>query len=422
MSYLHGSALVTAARKMKGKRAYSSMCQAFSILTSKTGTSTPDFDGDGDHDAVDWWKHAVKHGQVVLAKDIKKLSDVPAGTLAYWTGGSHGYGHAAPTTPGGNVVSTDAPVWGTIGEVPIDWIAKHWGNGLKFVGYIVNDGYGHQMVDAGAPAAKPATKPPAPKVPVPNVRPVDVCSHTEWNLGGLDIVGEGAKTFAARIDEICAEMANIGSDVFSLLEIRTEHLDKLERALDKIGYKVAVYGKGRAVVVKKGLRVGRTAVYLLPTVGPANDTRYVVFAEVFIGEHAWLFSAGHFEHRNGAAYDRVRVQQAKEAFAKGERLRKNWGINKTRVSYADDENSDRQVLEQAYEPNGYYDVFDGAWQPDNEATATYNGWSDQPHAGERIDKIKAHKSRPRRRAHVRKAAAGIADHIPTTVVYGTTTK
>jgi len=422
MSYIHGTALVTAARKMKGQKKYSGMCQAFSILTSKTGSSTPDFDGDGDHDAVDWWKHAVKHGKVVLAKDIKNLADVPAGTLAYWTGGSRGYGHAAPTTPGGNVVSTDAPKWGTIGEVPISWIAKNWGNGLKFVGYIVNDGYGHQMVDT-ASTPKPTPPKPAPvKVPKPTTRPTDVVSHTEWNLGGLDVVGRGAETFAARIDSITTEMSEIGSDVFSLLEIRTEHLAKLKRALDKIGYKVAVYGKARAVVVRKAMKVGRTAVYTLPEKGPANDARHVVFAEVYVGANAWLFSAGHFEHRTGAAYDKTRVTQAKQAAAKGVRLAKNWDIDPTRVSFADDENSNRQVLEQAYEPAGYFDVFDGAWQADNEATATLPGWSGATPDGERIDKIKGHRNRPRRRAHVRKAAVRLSDHIPTTVVYGTTTK
>lgn len=147
MSYLHGPELVTAAKKYVGRRAYSGMCQAFSILVSKTGTGTPDFDGDGDHDAVDWWKHAKKHGKVVEAKNIKHLSDVPAGTIAYWTGGSRGYGHAAPTIGDGKIVSTDAPKWGTIGIVTIDWIARNWGNGLTFVGYIVDDGYGHRMVD-----------------------------------------------------------------------------------------------------------------------------------------------------------------------------------------------------------------------------------------------------------------------------------
>ena len=420
MSYLHGAALVTAARKMKGQRRYSGMCQAFSILTSKTGSSTPDFDGDGDHDAVDWWKHAVTHGKVVHARDIKKLSDVPAGTLAYWTGGSRGYGHAAPTTPGGNVVSTDAPRWGTIGEVPISWIATHWGNGLKFVGYIVDDGYGHRMVDAATPP-KPPT-PPAPAVPVPAERPADVCSHTQWNVAGLDTVGKGAQTFAARIDSITTEMAEISSDAFSLQEIRTEHLEKLKRALDKIGYKVAVYGKARGVIVRSGLRVGRTAVYTLPETGPANDTRHVVFAEVFIGEHAWLFSSGHFEHRTGVAYDKARVTQAKQAVAKGARLAKNWAIDPTRVSFGDDENSNRQVLEQAYEPAGYFDVFEGAWDPVNEATGTHPGWSGDTPSGQRIDKLKGHRNRPRRRAHVRKAAAGLSDHIPTTVVYGTTTK
>lgn len=156
MSYLHGAALVKAARQHKGRREYSSMCQAFCVIVARIGAKG-DYDGDGAADAVDGWKKAKARGGVVEARHIANLNTIPAGTIAYWSGGSHGYGHAAITSGGGNIVSTDAPTWGQIGEVHIDWIARYWGNGLRFLGYITNDGDGHQMVD-GKHLATPTPK------------------------------------------------------------------------------------------------------------------------------------------------------------------------------------------------------------------------------------------------------------------------
>lgn len=158
MSYLHGHALAAAARARVGDRAFSSMCQAFCVRTAKINAKG-DFDGDRDADAVDGWKKARDRGRVVHASAIKSYKDIPAGTIAYWSGGSRGYGHAAITIGDGRIVSTDAPSWGRIGIVSIEWINLHWGNGLKFLGYIVNDGDGHQMVDAAAPNPDPDPKP-----------------------------------------------------------------------------------------------------------------------------------------------------------------------------------------------------------------------------------------------------------------------
>jgi hypothetical protein len=146
MSYLHGQALVNEAMKHVGRYEYSSMCQAFCVTMARTG-AVGDFDGDRAADAQDGWKKAKAHGQVVLASQIESLNDIPAGTFLYWEGGSHGYGHVAISIGNGKCISTDAPSWGRIGIVPIDWIAPHWRNGLVFRGYVVIEGNGHRMVD-----------------------------------------------------------------------------------------------------------------------------------------------------------------------------------------------------------------------------------------------------------------------------------
>lgn len=148
MTFKKGAELVSAARAQKGQAKYRGMCQAFCVLTAGTGAKG-DFDGDGDADAVDGWRKARAEGRVVHARDIKSSLDIPAGTIAYWSGGSKGYGHAAITSGHGQVVSTDAPRYGVIGEVNIGWIAANWG--MTFLGYIVDDGDGHVFVEPRKP-------------------------------------------------------------------------------------------------------------------------------------------------------------------------------------------------------------------------------------------------------------------------------
>jgi len=59
--------------------------------------------------------------------------DPPRGALAYWTGGSQGYGHIAVSVGGGKVRSTDAGGWGYVATVPLSWVHNHWG--LPFAGW-----------------------------------------------------------------------------------------------------------------------------------------------------------------------------------------------------------------------------------------------------------------------------------------------
>jgi hypothetical protein len=57
----------------------------------------------------------------------------PRGSMVYWTGGSHGYGHIAPSVGGGKVRSTDAGGSGRVATVSIDWPTQHWG--LPYAGW-----------------------------------------------------------------------------------------------------------------------------------------------------------------------------------------------------------------------------------------------------------------------------------------------
>lgn len=137
-----------------------------------------DYDHDGDADAVDYWKAAKKRGRVVETSDPK---DIPAGVLISWTGGSHGYGHAAYSLGDGEMVSTDLPTRGKVGRVPIDKARTQWG--LKLVGYVLVDGNGFTL-----------SRTPAPSTPTKLPRPVKYLVTAKTGLRGHKTPDEHSPT------------------------------------------------------------------------------------------------------------------------------------------------------------------------------------------------------------------------------------
>jgi hypothetical protein len=57
----------------------------------------------------------------------------PRGSMAYWTGGSGGYGHIAPALGGGNVRSSDSGGKGKPATVDVGWPERAWG--LTYAGW-----------------------------------------------------------------------------------------------------------------------------------------------------------------------------------------------------------------------------------------------------------------------------------------------
>lgn len=159
-----GPVAVDRALAMVGKPYGVGWCQKFTNEIFGTGP-VGDFDKDNDADAVDGWKAAKANGKVVTADKINKLTDIPAGVMLYWTGGSHSYGHAAVAVGNGQMVSTDLPTSGKVGKVPITAAHDNWG--LTFAGYVLVEGNGYTLLPATT-----APKAPTPK-PAPAPAPID---------------------------------------------------------------------------------------------------------------------------------------------------------------------------------------------------------------------------------------------------------
>jgi hypothetical protein len=155
MAPYHGQAAVRRARNLVGHSYGVGWCQMFTNQLFATG-SVGDWDGDGSADAEDGWKKAVAHGKVVRASNISSYYNIPASVMLFWTGGSHGHGHAAVGVGGGKMVSTDQPRSGRIGLVEISRVRATWG--LRLAGYATVDGNGYDLGSYGGRlgTAKPA--------------------------------------------------------------------------------------------------------------------------------------------------------------------------------------------------------------------------------------------------------------------------
>lgn len=58
----------------------------------------------------------------------------PLGAPCYWSGGSHGYGHAVVFVGNGDIRSTDCQSTGKVSEVDLEWVERSW-PGFKFLGW-----------------------------------------------------------------------------------------------------------------------------------------------------------------------------------------------------------------------------------------------------------------------------------------------
>jgi hypothetical protein len=111
------------------------MCARFSRSCAGFG-ALGDFDNDGDADAVDMWK-ASKHRH-------EGDRNPPLGVFAFWSGGSSGHGHVAPTvTDTGVVRSTDWPRAGQVNNVQLSTIERAW-PGLTYLGW-TDEPYGNPI-------------------------------------------------------------------------------------------------------------------------------------------------------------------------------------------------------------------------------------------------------------------------------------
>lgn len=154
---IHEETTVVYNREEAAKRAEASTtnepgtCQLWT-RTIFGAPSVGDRDKDGDSDAVDGWK-----SEPSTSRHTDR--NPPRGVPIAWSGGSHGYGHRAVSLgknkDGVNMVrSTDAPVRGKVGTVPLDWFEKNWG--LTYLGW--------SDTISGIPIPKPVTEPKPTRV------------------------------------------------------------------------------------------------------------------------------------------------------------------------------------------------------------------------------------------------------------------
>lgn len=109
-------------------------CAQFSRSMAGFG-ALGDFDGDGDADAVDMLKATTK---------LQTSWPAPLGVFVFWSGGSNGFGHVAPTVDDrGTVRSTDWPSAGQVNNVNVQTLDRAWPS-LKREGW-TDEPYGNPI-------------------------------------------------------------------------------------------------------------------------------------------------------------------------------------------------------------------------------------------------------------------------------------
>jgi hypothetical protein len=72
---------------------------------------------------------SIAAGKVRHAGKLHTSHNPPRGAICLWTGGSHGYGHAALSLGGGRLLTTDPPGRsGGVGEVALNMPEVRWGH------------------------------------------------------------------------------------------------------------------------------------------------------------------------------------------------------------------------------------------------------------------------------------------------------
>lgn len=188
---LSGTGTIARARAWVGRKFSPGWCLYWCLTQVYKVPGLGDYDHDGAADAEDYWKAAKKRGTVVETSDPKKI---PAGALIMWTGGSGDHGHAAVSLGDGQMISTDLPTRGKVGECPIDLPRSRWGH--KLVGYVEVDGNGFTL------RREPVEPPPAPKPDVYRVTTpagLNIRSGPSTRSKVLGLAKKGTKVTAVKV-------------------------------------------------------------------------------------------------------------------------------------------------------------------------------------------------------------------------------
>lgn len=238
------------------------------------------------------------------------------------------------------------------------------------------------------------------------------------NLAASDSV-KGKATWDTRMPLLLPTISHYDRDVLTFVEAESagKQGSAFEKGLDSIGYQLVVADNQRMIATREGTRVGRTKVVTLSEQGPAKDDKQIVMAEIFPrgSTNAAIVECGHFEFREGAAYDAVRLDQGKETRAVTLDFAKACGVPETRVVFYNDENSNTLVSDKAF--GGVFGDLGDRPGYENEKYSTLIGWNGKPVIGiYRPDKVHLHDKRPGKGGtSTTFAGKKLADHLP--VIY-----
>lgn len=430
-----GDAVIARGLAKVGKANGVGMCQK-EIRQLFGVPSVGDFDNDGDADAHDAWKAAVKKGKVVKDRNLK---NAPPGAYLYFSGGKHG--HVALGLGGDLCVSTDAYKDGVWGKIAPSKLAKRWG--MRYEGYIVVTGNGYRVFDL--PAATAAVryevtakklnarqwfsiysavkaqrakgfqftstvksgkwvqasslwyhsdflkviKPPSANPQRPH--PGDLWfSLGTWNIAGAN--KKGLETWLDRRAGVLAKIQSQNDDIVCLQEayLKSNDMEMLTWLLSRLPeYKLVVTTYGRAILVKTAkVTIIEKGVFAPKNKAVGHGTKYATWVYGKINGSVGILVNVH--PQAGATHGGVRKKQIKEIDDLTEALRKRLNVPVENVVLAGDWNG----REAANMNTRFVDASWSAAATVNQVYKSFNGWKSGLKKGNRIDYLRVAKGRP----------------------------
>lgn len=251
----------------------------------------------------------------------------------------------------------------------------------------------------------------------PKTAPARVARVLTQNLGGMNDAGRVLWKSTKHRVAVAQDLADSGADVIHVQELSDTWLDDLSNRLVKHGYRRVPHGSdGRWIFRRETIPRGDCGTFDLKPRWKDDDKQAAWAVLSPNGSTPFLFVNPHLESDAGA--DQVRVDQALHLIEQAEAKADALGIDKTRIVYAGDFNSESWVTDRAFAERKYVDSALVAWEAAYTKLATFLGFGTKARDGARVDYVFVHRSRPIRRHHTRAKNRNLYDHLGVLVDLG----
>lgn len=240
------------------------------------------------------------------------------------------------------------------------------------------------------------------------------------NVGGMNDHGRALWAHKSHRVAVADDLASSKADFIHVQELSDAWLDDFSDLMTARSYRRCPQGSdGRWIFRLVAHPRGDSGTFdLKPLL--AKDDKQAAWTVVYPdgGSTPWLLVDPHLESEPGA--DELRVDQANNLIDQAEAKALALGVDRSRIVYAGDFNSETWVTDKAFGERKYVDSALVAWQHAATRLATFLGFGVKAHNGGRVDFVFVDRTRPVRRHYTRTKHRNLYDHLGVLVDIGST--